>query len=61
MLSDPVALREIERLAAKYIWWKPVSEAINIPELVAAQVMNLGDYHDICKLSNAVAKTSSGM
>ena len=46
MLNDSKGLREIERLAQKYIWWKPVSESVKIPELVAAQVMNLGDYDD---------------
>jgi hypothetical protein len=31
-IIDPKALREIERLAAKCIWWKPVSESVKIPE-----------------------------
>ena len=46
--------REIERLAGRYIWWKPVSESVKTPELVAAQVMNLGDWEDICALWKVV-------
>jgi len=46
--------REIERLAARYIWWKTVSQSAKMPELVAAQVMNLGDWEDICALSRVV-------
>jgi hypothetical protein len=56
MLNEPKGLREIERLASKYIWWKPVSESVKTPEQVAAQVMNLGDYEDICRLSEAVGE-----
>ena len=37
----------LKRLAAKYIWWKPPEEAVELPERVVAQVMNLGDYHDV--------------
>ena len=35
------------RLAARYVWWKSVDDAISTPERVAAQVMNLGDYDDV--------------
>jgi hypothetical protein len=56
MLNDSKGLREIERLAQKYMWWKPVSESVKTPEQVAAQVMNLGDYEDICRLSEAVVE-----
>ncbi|MBI9084267.1 MAG: hypothetical protein JEZ11_11760 [Desulfobacterales bacterium] len=34
-------------MAAKYIWWKPVSEAVQMPERIVAQVMNIGDYDDV--------------
>ncbi|MBI5557972.1 MAG: hypothetical protein HY885_10060 [Deltaproteobacteria bacterium] len=34
-------------LAVKYIWWKTVDEALQQPERVVAQVMNIGDYDDV--------------
>lgn len=36
--------------AAKYIWWSPPTEAIEFPERVAAQVMNVGTFEDVNKL-----------
>jgi len=41
MAIDPELL---EKLASKYIWWKTAQEAIEHPDRVVAQVMNLGDY-----------------
>ena len=38
-------------LAAKYIWWKTAEEALQYPERVVAQVMNLGDYGDVQMLA----------
>lgn len=40
-------------LAAKYIWWKPASVAVEHPERVAAQVMELGDWDDLVRLSES--------
>lgn len=37
----------LQRLAAKYIWWKVPDEAVRQPERVVAQVMNIGDYDDV--------------
>lgn len=34
-------------LAQKYIWWKPVDESIKIPQRIAAQVMDIGDFDDV--------------
>lgn len=36
--------------AAKYIWWEPPAEAVQRPQRVIAQVMNLGDFDDVRKL-----------
>jgi hypothetical protein len=38
------------RLAAKYVWWKRPEEAVQWPERVAAQVMNIGDCDDVQRL-----------
>ena len=35
------------RFARKYIWWKSPDQAAAMPERVAAQVMNIGDYDDV--------------
>lgn len=34
-------------LAEKYIWWKSPQDAVDEPERVIAQVMNIGDFEDI--------------
>ena len=41
----------LKRLAAKYIWWKVPDEALQQPERVVAQVMNIGDYDDVQMLA----------
>ncbi len=38
-------------LAKKYVWWKKLENVLDWPELVASQVMNIGDYEDIQELS----------
>jgi hypothetical protein len=40
----------LKTLAAKYVWWKPVGEAVQMPERIVAQVMNIGDYDDVQEL-----------
>ena len=37
----------LEAWAARYIWWKPVPDAMGYPRRIIAQVMNIGDYEDI--------------
>ncbi len=48
---DPETLKPY---AAKYIWWKTPDEALQMPERIVAQVMNIGDYDDVQALANAV-------
>ncbi|MBA3027604.1 MAG: hypothetical protein FP816_02155 [Desulfobacteraceae bacterium] len=48
---NPDALKPF---AAKYIWWKTPEEAIEIPERVIAQVMNIADYADVQSLADLV-------
>jgi hypothetical protein len=55
-LAERRVEEEIKRLARKYVWWKSVDAAIQTPELVVAQVMNLGDCEDICRLSEALGE-----
>jgi hypothetical protein len=40
----------LHKLAAKYIWWKRPDEALQYPERVVLQVMNIGDYEDVQEL-----------
>jgi hypothetical protein len=40
----------LRRMARKYVWWLPPTQALARPHLVAAQVMNLGDYDDMIAL-----------
>jgi len=37
-------------LAQKYIWWKSPQDAVDQPERVIAQVMNIGDFEDVQRL-----------
>lgn len=48
------ALNVLRDLATRYIWWKSPEIAMQKPERVAAQVMNIGDYDDVLRLVAAV-------
>ena len=41
----------LKKFALKYIWWKTPDEAVDTPERVIAQVMNIGDYWDVQELA----------
>ncbi len=43
----------LKELAGKYVWWKTPDEAVHNPQRIIAQVMNLGDYNDVLRLTNA--------
>jgi hypothetical protein len=47
----PPSTATLNRLAAKYIWWKSPEEASRQPERVVAQVMDIGDYDDVQALA----------
>lgn len=44
----------LKALAAKYIWWKSPDEAMQWPERVIAQVMDIGDWDDVQALVSEV-------
>jgi len=44
----------LRKLARKYVWWLPPAQALARPQLVAAQIMNLGDYGDVRALEAAL-------
>lgn len=48
----------LERLAAKYVWWKSPKEAMKRPDRVMAQVMNIGDFDDEMQLAARMGKAS---
>lgn len=54
-LATP-ALACLRRMATRYVWWKPVEEAMMFPDRVAAQVMNLGDWQDVVEMVEAVGE-----
>ena len=41
---------------AKYLWWKTPPEAIASPERLIAQVMDIGTYEDVQKLTAGTGK-----
>ena len=51
---NPINPTGLTSLARKYVWWKTPIEALEMPERVIAQVMNLGDYEDVQQLAHQV-------
>lgn len=47
-----ISRESLKPLASKYIWWKTPEEAVDMPERVIAQVMNIGDYADVQALAS---------
>ncbi len=43
----------LRAFATRYIWWGTIEEALLFPERILAQVMNLGTFDDLVRLSNA--------
>jgi len=48
----------LRQLASKYIWWKTPDEAVDMPDRVIAQVMNIGDYADVQQLVHQLGDDS---
>lgn len=53
-IVEPLDPELLARLARKYVWWKTPDEAMEMPERVVAQVMNIGDYDDVAMLAEEV-------
>jgi hypothetical protein len=49
-----ISPESLKPFASKYIWWKTPQEAVDMPERVIAQVMNMGDYADVQALATQV-------
>lgn len=47
---------EALRPFAHYIWWKDVEHTLQRPDLLIGQVMNIGQYEDVCRLIELVGK-----
>lgn len=48
--------RVLRAMAKKYVWWLSAREASERSDLVITQVMELGDYGDICRLEAALGR-----
>jgi hypothetical protein len=46
----------LRALAARYVWWKTPDEAMQFPDRVAAQVMNLGTFEDLTEMIEATGE-----
>lgn len=44
----------LENFARKYVWWKTLDQALANPVQIVAQVMNIGDWTDVCRLLDAM-------
>jgi hypothetical protein len=49
-----IDLDALRPLAKRYVWWQTPHEALAMPERVIAQVMDIGDYADVQKLTSQV-------
>ena len=47
----------LRRLAARYVWWKTLDEAMEYPDRVAAQVMNLGTIEDMTEMLDTLGES----
>jgi len=47
----------LEQFASRYIWWKTPAEALERPERIMAQVMDIGDYSDVQLLTQVVPES----
>jgi hypothetical protein len=54
----PADMPLLETLSRKYIWWKTPAQALDMPERVVAQVMNIGDYNDMHLLAQQIGDDS---
>lgn len=50
------ALGCLRYLAARYVWWKTPDGAMEYPNRVAAQVMNLGTFEDLTRMIEATGE-----
>ena len=46
----PRQRQELHRLAARYVWWKTPEQALQQPDRIVAQVMELGDFEDVQRM-----------
>lgn len=55
-MMSPEQLSFLHSRAAEYIWWKTPGEAIEFPELVLAQIMDLCTWEDFVVLEEIFSK-----
>ena len=48
----------LREFAHKYIWWLTPDEAMEFPDRIVCQVMNLGLFDDVARLAEAVGEES---
>jgi hypothetical protein len=41
----------------KYLWWRSPTEALEEPERIVAQVMDIGDYADVCAVAHEIGES----
>ncbi len=44
----------LKRLAARLIWWKSPEHSLAYPHRIMAQIINTGDFEDVCELTDAL-------
>lgn len=55
---SPAAARLLRTMAGRYIWWLTPRQALERPGLVLTQVMELGDYDDVCRVEAALGRAA---
>jgi len=54
--DSDAATRLLRVMAKKYLWWLAPAEAAARPDLIITQVMDIGDYEDVCKLESEMGR-----
>lgn len=53
---NPEQMDFLLKAARQYVWWKTPEEALFYPARVIAQIMNIGDWDDLCRLTELFTK-----
>lgn len=61
--AGSIALSERQRqilapLATRYIWWKTADQSLAQPHRLIAQIMNIGDWHDVELMRSCVSNST---
>lgn len=54
MVLSEEQCQSLKLLASRYVWWQPAEQSLAQPHRLLAQVMNIGDWHDVEMMRGSV-------